>query len=137
MENVKKCPPRLPLTKCMVASFAVGLLLCATNASAADELARSVYSTNLTQQNNQVSGRVVDSNGEPLIGVSVVEKGNKGNGAVTDVDGNFTLRVSPKSTLLISYVGYKSQEVSVNGRNAVRLPFTVPLRRQTFPVRLP
>ena len=103
----------------MVASFAVGLLLCATNASAADELARSVYSTNLTQQNNQVSGRVVDSNGEPLIGVSVVEKGNKGNGAVTDVDGNFTLRVSPKSTLLISYVGYKSQEVSVNGRNAV------------------
>ena len=119
MENVKKCPPRLPLTKCMVASFAVGLLLCATNASAANELARSVYSTNLTQQNNQVSGRVVDSNGEPLIGVSVVEKGNKGNGAVTDVDGNFTLRVSPKSTLLISYVGYKSQEVSVNGRNAV------------------
>lgn len=90
----------------MVASFAVGLLLCATNASAANELARSVYSTNLTQQNNQVSGRVVDSNGEPLIGVSVVEKGNKGNGAVTDVDGNFTLRVSPKSTLLISYVGY-------------------------------
>lgn len=53
MENVKKCPPRLPLTKCMVASFAVGLLLCATNASAADELARSVYSTNLTQQNNR------------------------------------------------------------------------------------
>lgn len=102
MENVKKCPPRLPLTKCMVASFAVGLLLCASNASAADELARSVYSTTLTQQNGQVTGRVVDSNGEPLIGVSVVEKGNKGNGAVTDVDGNFTLRVSPKSTLLIS-----------------------------------
>lgn len=53
------------------------------------------------------------------LSASVVEKGNKGNGAVTDVDGNFTLRVSPKSTLLISYVGYKSQEVSVNGRNAV------------------
>lgn len=107
MENVKKCAPSLPFTKSVVASFAVGMLLCATNASAANELARSVYSTNLTQQNNQVTGRVVDSNGEPLIGVSVVEKGNKGNGAVTDVDGNFTLRVSPKSTLLISYVGYK------------------------------
>lgn len=119
MENVKKCAPSLPFTKSVVASFAVGMLLCATNASAANELARSVYSTNLTQQNNQVTGRIVDSNGEPLIGVSVVEKGNKGNGAVTDVDGNFTLRVSPKSTLLISYVGYKSQEVSVNGRNAV------------------
>lgn len=70
MENVKKCAPKLPLTKCLVASFAVGMLLCATNASAADELARSVYSTTLTQQNGQISGRVVDSNGEPLIGAS-------------------------------------------------------------------
>lgn len=148
MENVKKCPPRLPLTKCMVASFAVGLLLCATNASAADELARSVYSTNLTQQNNQVSGRVVDSNGEPLIGVSVVEKGNKGNGAVTDVDGNFTLRVSPKSTLLISTSRRKCLSTvamplrllflrMLSFSTTSWLSVTVPLRRQTLPVRLP
>lgn len=57
-----------------MASLAMGMLLCATNASAADELARSVYSTTMTQQNEQVTGRVVDANGEPLIGVSVVEK---------------------------------------------------------------
>lgn len=40
----------------------------------------------MTQQNEQVTGRVVDANGEPLIGVSVVEKGNKSNGSVTDID---------------------------------------------------
>ena len=117
MENVKK--PFLPLSKSMVVPFAVGMLLCATPMSAADELARSVYTTFQTQQNGQVTGRVVDSNGEPLIGVSVVEKGNKGNGVVTDVDGNFSLKVSPNSTLLVSYVGYKSQEVSVGGKKSI------------------
>lgn len=66
MENVKKCAPSLPFTKSVVASFAVGMLLCATNASAADELARSVYSTTLTQQNNQVTGRVVIPTVNPL-----------------------------------------------------------------------
>ena len=120
MENVKK--PLLSLSaKQMVIPFAVGMLLCATNVSAADELARSVYSVTQTQQKDQVSGRIVDNSGEPLIGVSVVEKGNKSNGAVTDADGNFTLRVPSKSTLVISYVGYRSQEVAVNGRHAVNV----------------
>lgn len=66
MEIVKTYPPRFPLGKYAVASFAMGMLLCATNALAADELARSVYSTTMTQQNEQVTGRVVDANGEPL-----------------------------------------------------------------------
>lgn len=121
MEIAKNCPSRFPVGKCAVASLAMGMLLCATNASAADELARSVYSTTMTQQNEQVTGRVVDANGEPLIGVSVVEKGNKSNGSVTDIDGKFSVRVSSKSTLVISYVGYKTQEVAVNGRKTVEV----------------
>ena len=121
MEIVKNYPSRFPVGKCAVASLAMGMLLCATNASAADELARSVYSTTMTQQNEQVTGRVVDANGEPLIGVSVVEKGNKSNGSVTDIDGKFSVRVSSKSTLVISYVGYKTQEVAVNGRKTVEV----------------
>lgn len=100
----------------MAIPFAVGMLLCATNVSAADELARSVYATTQTQQAAQVSGRVVDATGEPLIGVSVVEKGNKTNGTVTDIDGNFTLKVSSNASLLISYVGYRAQEVAVAGK---------------------
>lgn len=115
MENVKR--PLFPSNaKRMVIPFAVGMLLCATNASAADELARSVYTTMQAQQNAQVSGRVVDANGEPLIGVSIVEKGNKTNGAVTDIDGNFSLKLPHNATILVSYVGYRAQEVALNGK---------------------
>ncbi len=62
-----------------------------------------------------VNGVVKDSAGEPLIGVNVIEKGTT-NGTVTDVDGKFTLNVAPGKTLLISYIGYKTQEVAA-GRN--------------------
>ena len=93
-------------------------MLCATNATAADELARSVYNVAQTPQNQQITGRVLDAAGEPLIGVSIVEKGNKSNGTVTDIDGNFTLRVS-KPTVVVSYVGYKTQEMSVAGKKTL------------------
>lgn len=88
MEKVKK--PLLPLmTKQLAVSLLIwGIMLCATNATAADELARSVYNVAQTPQNQQVTGRVLDAAGEPLIGVSIVEKGNKSNGTVTDIDGN-------------------------------------------------
>lgn len=53
----------------------------------------------------------------PVIGVSVVEKGNTSNGTITDVNGNFSLSVPSGATLLISYIGYKAQEVqAVAGR---------------------
>ena len=93
-------------------------MLCATNATAADELARSVYNVAQAPQNQQITGRVLDAAGEPLIGVSIVEKGNKSNGTVTDIDGNFTLRVS-KPTVVVSYVGYKTQEMSVAGKKTL------------------
>ena len=56
-----------------------------------------------------VSGRVVDDTQEPMIGVSVVEKGTT-NGAVTDLDGVFKLRARKGATLIISYIGYATQE---------------------------
>lgn len=56
------------------------------------------------------SGRVLDAQKEPLIGVSVLEKGTT-NGAITDLDGNFSLNVDQNATLVFSYVGYQSQEV--------------------------
>ena len=96
-------------------------MLCATSASAADELARSVYNVAQTPQNQQVTGRVLDAAGEPLIGVSIVEKGNKSNGTVTDIDGNFSLRVSKSQTVVVSYVGYKTQEMSVAGKKTLQI----------------
>lgn len=66
----------------------------------------------IVEQQKTVSGKVVDSKGEPLIGVTVLEKGTT-NGAITDFDGNYSLEVAgPASVLQFSYVGYKSVEFS-------------------------
>lgn len=63
-------------------------------------------------QGNLVTGTVVDSNGEGVIGASVVLKSDKTQGTTTDIDGNFSLRLpSKEATLVISYVGMRSQEV--------------------------
>ena len=63
-----------------------------------------------------VSGTVIDAdNNEPLIGVSVLEVGTT-NGVVTDLDGNFALKVAAGATLQLSYVGYEAQEVNVGKR---------------------
>lgn len=54
-----------------------------------------------------VKGTVVDAKGEPLIGVSILEKGTN-NGTITDIDGNFTLSVTEGATIEVSYIGYKT-----------------------------
>lgn len=68
-------------------------------------------------QAQEVTGTVSDSTG-PLPGASVVEKGTT-NGTQTDFDGNYTLTVGGDAVLVVSYIGYKSQEVSVNGRSNI------------------
>mgnify|MGYP000473655970 FL=1 len=73
----------------------------------------------LPQQKITVSGTVLDVNGEPIIGASVLEKGVQGNGTITDIDGLFKLSVSSsKAQLEISYIGYQPQTVVVQaGKN--------------------
>lgn len=72
-------------------------------------------------QNRQVKGQVVSAaDGEPIIGASVVEKGTK-NGIVSDLNGEFTITVSPNATLNISYLGFKSQTVAVNGKQSIKV----------------
>lgn len=80
-------------------------------------------STSIVQQQQiSVSGRITDSNGQALPGVTVIVKGNPTQGTVTNIDGNYTLpNVQPGSTLQFSFVGMKSQEIAVNGRTAVSL----------------
>lgn len=68
----------------------------------------------------QVIGSVTDSNGESVIGASVLEKGST-NGIITDYDGNFVLSVSPQATLVISYIGYTNQEINVQGRKTIKI----------------
>lgn len=62
-------------------------------------------------EDKPVKGTVKDEKGEPIAGASVIEKGTS-NGTITDVNGNFSLSVSDNATLVISFVGYKSQEIS-------------------------
>lgn len=66
-------------------------------------------------QDLQVSGTVISkTDGEPIIGASVVEVGNNINGTITDIDGNFSLSVKEGAQLTISYVGFKSQTVKAS-----------------------
>nr|WP_293299906.1 TonB-dependent receptor [Allomuricauda sp.] len=67
-----------------------------------------------------VTGTVMDENGVPLAGASVVEKGSA-NGTITDFDGNYSIDVEGDATLEVSYLGYKPQEVAVNGRTAINI----------------
>ena len=71
-------------------------------------------------QSGTVKGRVVDTNGEPIIGATVLVKGTT-NGMVTDIDGNFTLNNAAKATLVISYVGYKTQEIVVGANHTLNI----------------
>lgn len=80
----------------------------------------SVSESKIINQAHKVTGLVLDSNGEPIIGASVLEKGTK-NGAITDINGNFVLNTSPKSVLVISYIGYNTTEVSIAGKNNVKV----------------
>lgn len=71
---------------------------------------------NSVQQSKKVTGVVSDAEG-PIIGASVVEKGNAGNGTVTDLDGNFSLNVKPGATIVITYIGYQKQEIVVGNQS--------------------
>lgn len=64
-------------------------------------------------QAGTVKGTVVDATGEPIIGANIMVKGTT-NGCITDIDGNFSLS-NAKGTLVISFIGYKSQEIVVKG----------------------
>ena len=71
-------------------------------------------------QNIQLTGTVTDTTGETVIGASVLEKGTT-NGVITNIDGNFSLNVSPKAIIVISYVGYTTQEIPLNGAKNIKV----------------
>ena len=75
---------------------------------------------NAVQQAKKVTGNVSDAEG-PIIGASVVEKGNPNNGAVTDLDGNFTLNVKPGATIVDTYIGYQKQEIAVGNQSSFKI----------------
>ena len=89
----------------------LSLLIAASATSMASASVTPGITKTATVNASNVTGVVVDASGVPLIGVNVLEKGTT-NGTITDFDGKFTLNVSsPNAKLVISYIGYVSQEV--------------------------
>ena len=85
--------------------FVLGLLVLMTSGAIA--------------QSNIIKGIVTEDEGAPMIGVSILEK-NTSNGTITDIDGSYSLKVnSDKAILVFSYLGYKSQEVALDGRTMI------------------
>lgn len=93
----------------------------AADNNAAKDIASTAYTTNVVQQSNRtVKGRVTDSNGEPLVGVTVTEKGTK-NSTITDIDGRFTLSVRPNAKVELSYVGFANKTVQASSNMAIQM----------------
>ena len=68
-----------------------------------------------------VKGTVIDENGEPVIGATIVDKVNSQNAAITDFDGRFTINVNAGKTIVVSYIGYETQELAAKNGMTVRL----------------
>lgn len=77
--------------------------------------------TERVQQTSTINGKVTDANGEAIIGASVTVKGATSNGTITDLDGKFNLDAPANVTLVISYVGYKTIEIPVNGKKTLAI----------------
>ena len=90
------------------------------------------YVSSSTQQNTRkITGIIKDQSGEPVIGANIVEKGTT-NGTITDIDGQYSLEVGSNSILVVSYIGYITQEIPVGKNNTlekekISLVLSVPL----------
>ncbi|MDE6486378.1 MAG: TonB-dependent receptor [Muribaculaceae bacterium] len=89
----------------------------------------SAYAEPVPQTQSQnvatITGTILDENNEPVIGASVMQKGVKANAVTTNFDGNFVIKVAPGTKLVISYVGYKSEEMAAaNGMTVYLQPTT-------------
>ena len=79
----------------------------------------TIFVTSLSAQT--IKGNVKDSNGEPVIGATVLEKGTKNNATVTDIDGNFSLKLTGNNPLQISYIGMKTLTVNTSGKSTINV----------------
>lgn len=72
-----------------------------------------------TSQDKKITGVVLDPEGEPIIGANILVKGVGTNGTITDMDGKFILNVPDNATLVVSYLGFSTQEIALKGKNNI------------------
>ena len=80
----------------------------------------AIRSVNPDEQDIKITGKIVNEKGEPLSGVSISIQGTS-KGTVTDNNGNYSLNVAPNAVLIVSYIGYTTQEVKVNNQNVINI----------------
>ncbi len=115
---IKIYPKRRELFSLIRVNLKMKLIALFTMATLFTMTANNSYSESLMPeiQQHQVVGQVVDSNGQPLPGANIIEKGTN-NGAQTDFDGKFTLNVkNGNATLVVTYLGFLTQEINVNSQ---------------------
>ena len=101
------------------AAFALSLAMAPAGVYAGTNAKEAVQSVQ-QKGNHKVTGRVVDSTGEPLIGATVLVEGST-NGTVTDIDGNFVLNTTPNAKIVFSYIGFSSQTIAVGGKGTINV----------------
>ena len=100
--------------------FIFAAALCLTTLSLTDNINAAVQITQEVQQDGRtIRGTVIDNTGEPVIGANVTIKGTT-NGVITDIDGNFILN-NAKGTLVVSFVGYKTQEIPITNKTTINV----------------
>lgn len=101
-------------------NYALAALLALTCASAPKAMAAVNATTGIEQQRNAVTGHITDDNGDPVIGATIRVKGTN-IATVSDIDGNFTINNPKGNTLVVSYIGYQSQEINIKGKGNVKV----------------
>lgn len=95
------------------------LIFADTNNESSGYQPENMGQNTMVSQKRLVTGVVLDLDGEPVVGANVFEKGEKSNGTITDVNGKFSLNVSDNATLVVSFVGFKNQEIAVKGKDKI------------------
>ncbi|MDR2920780.1 MAG: TonB-dependent receptor [Tannerella sp.] len=101
----------------LISSTSIGMIYASESASATTE---SEVIAQVHQQNKTVKGTIIDNYGDPVIGANIVVKGTT-VGTITDLDGHFSLEIPANATLVISYIGFYSQEIAYSGQSELNI----------------
>ncbi len=118
MDNLKKS--KSSMLKKVICLLAIGLICSFTNGYATSVVVHPDGLSEQLQTKITVKGKIIDTNGEPLVGVSVAVKGTT-QGVMTDVDGNYSITTDSNATLVFSYLGFKSQSKLVGNQTVINV----------------
>ena len=99
---------------------------------------KHIIITKLSSENQdlkKITGRIKDNSGEPIVGVNVVEKGTT-NGAITDINGNFSIEVVTGAVLQISYIGYNTQDIKITDKTSYNIVLKEDVEADIYEYRL-